>query len=39
MTEKNKEGQTVYTTDVIADRVKFLDWTGNKTNWKDLDLF
>lgn len=23
---KNKEGQTVYTTDVVADRVEFLEW-------------
>lgn len=23
---KNKDGQTVYTTDVIADRVEFLEW-------------
>ena len=22
----NKEGQTVYTTDIIADRVKYIDW-------------
>ncbi|MCL1808896.1 MAG: single-stranded DNA-binding protein [Clostridiales bacterium] len=26
---KNKEGATVYTTDVVADRVEFLDW-GDK---------
>lgn len=26
---KNKEGATVYTTEVIADRVEFLDW-GDK---------
>ena len=24
---KNKDGQTVYTTDVIADRVEFLEWS------------
>lgn len=23
---KNKDGQTVYTTDVVADRVEFLEW-------------
>ena len=23
---KNKEGATVYTTDVIADRLEFLEW-------------
>jgi single-strand DNA-binding protein len=27
---KNKEGATVYTTEVVADRVEFLDW-GDKT--------
>ncbi|MDD4564423.1 MAG: single-stranded DNA-binding protein [Eubacteriales bacterium] len=27
---KNKEGVTVYTTDVIADRVEFLEW-GDRT--------
>lgn len=27
---KNKEGDTVYTTDVIADRVEFLEW-GDKS--------
>ncbi len=26
---KNKEGATVYTTDVVADRVEFIDW-GDK---------
>lgn len=26
----NKDGQTVYTTDVVADRVEFLEW-GDKT--------
>lgn len=26
---KNKEGATVYTTDVVADRVEFLEW-GDK---------
>ena len=26
---KNKDGQTVYTTDVVADRVEFLEW-GDK---------
>ena len=28
---KNKEGATVYTTDVVADRVEFLEW-GDKGN-------
>jgi single-strand DNA-binding protein len=27
---KNKEGATVYTTEVVADRVEFLDW-GDRT--------
>ena len=27
---KNKEGNTVYTTEVVADRVEFLEW-GEKT--------
>ena len=27
---KNKEGATVYTTDVVADRVEFLEW-GDRT--------
>ncbi|MDD4390302.1 MAG: single-stranded DNA-binding protein [Eubacteriales bacterium] len=27
---KNKEGQTVYTTDVVADRIEFLEW-GDKS--------
>ncbi|MEG0923473.1 MAG: single-stranded DNA-binding protein [Anaerovoracaceae bacterium] len=27
---KNKDGVTVYTTDVVADRVEFLEW-GDKT--------
>lgn len=27
----NKDGRTVYTTDVIADRVEFLEW-GNKND-------
>lgn len=26
----NKEGQTVYTTDVVADRVEFLEWGDKK---------
>ena len=26
---KNKSGETVYTTDVIASRVEFLEWAGN----------
>ncbi len=26
----NKEGQTVYTTDVVADRVDFLEWGDKK---------
>ena len=30
---KNKDGATVYTTDVIADRVEFLEW-GDKTEDK-----
>lgn len=27
----NKDGRTVYTTDVVADRVEFLEW-GNKND-------
>ena len=27
---KNKSGETVYTTDVIANRVEFLDWGDSK---------
>jgi len=27
---KNKEGATVYTTDVVADRVEFLEWGEKK---------
>jgi single-strand DNA-binding protein len=29
---KNKDGQTVYTTDVVADRVEFLEWGEAKQN-------
>ena len=25
----NNEGQTVYTTDIVADRVKYIDWKDN----------
>ena len=37
---KNKDGVTVYTTDVIADRVEFLEWgdkkdTGESRNTRD----
>ena len=28
----NKDGATVYTTDVVADRVEFLEWGDNKKN-------
>lgn len=28
----NKEGNKVYTTEVIADRVEFLDWKGDTDN-------
>lgn len=34
---KNKEGATVYTTDVIADRVQFLEW--NERSEKPSDDF
>lgn len=27
---KNKDGATVYTTDVVADRVEFIDWGDSK---------
>ena len=36
----NKDGQTVYTTDVVADRVEFLEW-GDKTQQtagRDMDI-
>lgn len=33
---KNKNGDTVYTTDVIADRVEFLEW-GEKKDRSDRD--
>ncbi|MBK5246930.1 MAG: single-stranded DNA-binding protein [Peptostreptococcaceae bacterium] len=29
---KNKEGVTVYTTDVVADRVEFLEWGDKSEN-------
>lgn len=35
---KNKDGQTVYTTDVIADRVEFLSWKEKETQLTDGDL-
>ena len=28
----NRDGQTVYTTDVVASRVEFLEWKEKKTN-------
>lgn len=34
---KNKEGATVYTTDVIAERVEFLEW-GDKAKDPDADF-
>lgn len=33
---KNRDGETVYTTDVIADRVEFLEW-GEKKGRSDRD--
>jgi single-strand DNA-binding protein len=35
---KNKEGATVYTTDVVADRVEFLEW-GDKAGSGDQSNF
>lgn len=32
---ENKEGRTVYTTDVIADRVEFLEWGEKKEEKKE----
>ncbi|HKK96252.1 MAG TPA: single-stranded DNA-binding protein [Anaerovoracaceae bacterium] len=32
---KNKEGVTIYTTDVVADRVEFLEWKDSKNNGPD----
>lgn len=29
---KDKEGKTVYTTDVIAEKVKYLEYSGNANN-------
>ena len=29
---QNKEGQTVYTTDVVADRIEFLEWGDKPAN-------
>lgn len=29
---QNKEGQTVYTTDVVADRIEFLEWADKPAN-------
>ena len=34
---KNKEGQTVYMTDVVADRVEFLEWGDKKEDVKSED--
>ena len=33
---KNRDGETVYTTDIIADRVEFLEW-GEKKGRNDRD--
>lgn len=32
---KNKEGATVYTTDVVADRVEFLEWGDRQVDRSD----
>ena len=34
---KNKEGVTIYTTDVVADRVQFLEW-GDKAEKGDSQI-
>jgi single-strand DNA-binding protein len=34
---KNKNGETVYTTDVIAERVEFLQWAENVNTQKHVD--
>jgi single-strand DNA-binding protein len=34
---KNKEGATVYTTDVVADRVEFLEWGEKQSGFKPED--
>ena len=34
---QNKGGDTVYTTDVIADRVEFLSWNNNGNNNAPVD--
>lgn len=34
---KNKDGNTVYTTDVVAERVEFLEWGDKDGGKKDSD--
>jgi single-strand DNA-binding protein len=34
---KNKDGVTVYTTDVVADRVEFLEWGDKKVSGESRD--
>ena len=34
---KNQAGSTVYTTDVIADKVEFIDWKGTKDAAKGVN--
>lgn len=34
---KNKEGNTIYTTDVVADRVEFLEWGDKKGSGESRD--
>lgn len=33
---KNKDGETVYTTDVVANRIEFIDW-GNQQTQREPD--
>lgn len=34
---KNKDGHTVYTTDVIAERIEFLEWPAEKESAQKAD--
>ena len=33
-----REGQKVYTTDIIADRVKFIDWKDNNNQQAEMSI-
>lgn len=36
---QNKDGVTVYTTDVVADRVEFLEWGEKNESREEMDNF